>query len=156
MLNRLDSDPICQNAFIELASVQDLESIEKLNKQLYLDIPDFKWDKKEWILEEVRKGNFFLFRQNGLVCGAICLIPNEGEPIIETIAVDREEQRKGIGKRLIEFAFEKVRKGNIAKIQTGSFACYGAKDFYLKCGFRLESSKTDALGVSYYRFIANV
>lgn len=154
MSNYLDSERRFRGASIEPADIQDLESIERINKQLHLDDPDFKWDQKEWISEEIRNGNFFVLRQNGLVCGAICLIPKEGQLTIETIAVDKEKQRIGFGRKLIEFAFNNARKGNMTKVGVGSFIYYEAKDFYLKCGFRLV--KTAFWCTSYYNFIADV
>jgi N-acetylglutamate synthase-like GNAT family acetyltransferase len=154
MPNYLDSEQRFRGASIELADIQDLGSIERINKQLRLDVPDFKWDQKEWISEEIKNSNFFVLRQDGLVCGAICLIPKEKHLTIETIAVDKEKQRIGFGRKLIEFAFKNARKGNMTKVGVGSFIYYGAKDFYLKCGFRLENT---AFGcTSYYSFIANV
>ncbi len=56
--------------------------------------------------------------------------------MIDSIIVDRDCQRKGVGRRLIEKAEEYARSGgfHVLRTDTGAFMNYAIK-FYLACGF---------------------
>lgn len=157
MLNFKEGEHLAKDVFISPANINDLDAIVKINSQLHIDLPNFIWDQKDWILEEIQNGNFFVFRQNGLIGGVICLEQSEDKLIIESLSVDKSEQGNGIGKKLVEFAFETARKNSIRKITVASFPEYNVKDFYLKCGFTPDNPPTDIFeGQIYNRFAANI
>lgn len=141
---------------IESADIGDLGKIENLNRQLHINLPNFIWDRGDWILQEIKNGNFFVLRQEGAICGAICLIPHEDELVIETLAVDKSEQGKGVGRKLVEFALDTARSRKVSRVSVESFLFYGVKDFYQKCGFEFDLSPIDIFeGAPYFRFVKN-
>lgn len=157
MLNFKEGERFAKDTWIDPANIGDLEAIVKINSQLHMDLPNFIWDQKEWILEEIQNGNFFVFRDNGSIGGAICFSADENELEIESLSVSGYEQGKGIGKKLVEFAIEAARQKGIKKVTVESFPGYGVKDFYLKCGFVPDDPPTDIFeGEIFNRFVANI
>jgi ribosomal protein S18 acetylase RimI-like enzyme len=58
---------------------------------------------------------------------------------IDTVIVDKDHKRKGIGSKLMKYFISNIAKKNknITKITTGSYKCFKDKGFYLKMGFKL-------------------
>lgn len=67
---------------------------------------------------------------------AICVVTDESNGILEikNIAVDENVQRKGYGKKLIEFLSDKF-KNNYSILQAGTGDSPLTVPFYEKCGF---------------------
>jgi ribosomal protein S18 acetylase RimI-like enzyme len=69
--------------------------------------------------------------------GALVLVPEDGYLHLETIAVDPEQQGRGVGGRLLAFAEERARAAGLAEVRlytnekmTGNLA------FYARHGYR--------------------
>jgi N-acetylglutamate synthase-like GNAT family acetyltransferase len=120
---------------IRQASGRDADIITILNQELRLDLPGFIWHERRWIKENI--GNFHLYIKRKRARGAICVVLDDDTAEIETLAVAKDWQRKGIGSALVEFAQIYARYNGKKQLITRSVHAYDAKDFYLKCGFTL-------------------
>jgi len=82
-------------------------------------------------------GRVYVALLNENIVGYITLRKNIFALAIDSIIVQREHQRKGIGKALIEKAKEHAKSLGIKVLRTdaGNFMNYAIK-FYLACGFR--------------------
>jgi ribosomal protein S18 acetylase RimI-like enzyme len=133
------------------ATQQDLDSVYHLNQQIKLWLPNYRWDRKWWIQEEIEAGNFHVLT-NPQVVGALCLNLDDAEQgYIETITLHPEQHGRGLGRKLVNFAVQQSKNAGKSFLTVGSFCRYNVKDFYLKCGFQLESIDRFE-GCPYYQF----
>ena len=86
------------------AKDSNIKDILKLNSQIHVDTPLFQGSSKVWVVEQVKKGNYFVMQDDNEICGAICLLEKDGHFYLETIAVDERQHGKGIGTQFINFA----------------------------------------------------
>ena len=142
---------------IRKAVPEDLKSIAEIARALYLDIPDFVWTTEDYIRKQIEKGEYYVaapseaLAEEGRILGAMSLRDRNGMLYIETLAVAKDIQSKGVGSELVEFA-KQFAKGNGFKIlRTTSFYEYGVKDFYIKRGFRLLDEPGEYGGHKFYR-----
>ena len=138
------------------ADQSHLEQIVSLNRLFHLDIPGFKWDTSEWIEQEIDDQNYFILKKNGLVSGAICLKLYEEGADIETIAVLKDKQKSGIGRKLIEFAKEYSLKKGKSELRVDTFCEYRLEEFYEKCGFTKSPETGSYCGKPSYSFAINL
>lgn len=138
---------------ISIATPEDVGVILELNSQFHLDLPGFRWDQNDWILEEIEKGNYFIFRQGVEIIGALCLALTVDSAMIETIAVNKGMHGKGIGKRMVRFAQEWAIKHGRFYVTVESFEKYSLEGFYLNSGFSRDNPYIDNYeGEQYFRF----
>jgi GNAT superfamily N-acetyltransferase len=143
---------------IEKATLEDLMQIVSINQQFHDKDSAYnlggRWRENSWTSRETENGNFFVFKSDGNIKGAICLIQEGKILTIETIAVHKSEQGKGIGRKMIDFAINHAKTNGSTQIKVGSFIFLGVQDFYLKCGFEFDKPATAGFGEDeYYRFI---
>jgi N-acetylglutamate synthase-like GNAT family acetyltransferase len=117
------------------AKIEDVNNIRSLNQQFHLNINNFKWDTKRWIISQVKKGNYYILKQGNLVLGAINIEKNKNEYIISTLAIKEDMHKKGLGKTLLDFAKEIAIKDKARSLSVSSFLKYNLEEFYTKCGF---------------------
>lgn len=142
---------------ITFAHQRDVPKIAELNTQFVLDIPDFYWTDKKWITDQVKNRNYFLGYHNGRIIGALCLRVDNSCLVIGTIAVVKEMQGKGIGKRFVEFAKKAALEKNLHRVTVETFIQYNLKDFHEHCGFRLANPEVGYYkGIPYYRYVMDV
>ena len=151
-------EPVEEVLIIEKAKPRDLGQIVRLNKLLHFNLPNFgeedQYDRRDWVSEEIREGNFFVLKRGGNIRGAMCINISGKVLTIETLAVDKMRQGKGNGRKLVEFAIDAAIEKGLKSVKVGSFTFLEVRDFYLKCGF-----EPDILpfwfekGKKYYRFI---
>jgi GNAT superfamily N-acetyltransferase len=81
-------------------------------------------------------GKVFVATLEGQIIGYISLGKRVFAMMIDSIIVDRNHQRKGVGKKMIEKAkeYSKSRGFHVLRTDTGTFMDYAIK-FYLACGF---------------------
>ena len=81
-------------------------------------------------------GKIFVATSKGQVIGYISLGRRTFALMVDSLIVDRNYQRKGVGKKMIEKAKEyaKSQGFHILRTDTGTFMNYAIK-FYLACGF---------------------
>ena len=140
------------------ATKDNIRDIVGLNGQFHLDIKGFKWDKPEWIKEEIEKGNYFVLKQGDKVIGAIDTQKlGSGDLYIEAIAVEPSQHGTGLGKRLIMFAKDMGQNLGCKKLTVESFQSYGLLDFYQKVGFKLDTPSIGYYeGKPFYRFVMHL
>ena len=149
---------------ISRARQKDIDSIVSLNRQFSasfdvrgLEMPLPRYYSADWVMEEIDAGNQYVLRNKTDVIGAMCLyISREDMPAyqarVDSIAVKTGEHCKGHGKRLIDFAKKKSVRDGKEILTVESFCIYGAKEFYLKCGFELLPKRRQLKGHKYYAF----
>jgi ribosomal protein S18 acetylase RimI-like enzyme len=139
---------------IVAAQVENTGDIARLNYQFHRDIKNFKWDKPEWIMKEIEKGNYFVMKQKGLITGAIDMQRSEDELYIETIAVDSIHHDSGLGRRLILFAKGTAEKLGCKKLTVESLQSYNLQGFYQKVGFVTDNPPLGYFqSEPFYRFV---
>lgn len=131
------------------AAPEDLDAIISLNSQLCLNDIDCWWDKPSRVLEKINQSSFYVLKHKKPVLGAMCLHMfsdiNPGEAWIETLAIHPDHHQKGYGSLLIDFAKHRAKENNKTLLTVGSFCAYRVREFYLKCGFRIEP------GIHFYK-----
>ncbi len=110
----------------------DIRKIEA-NKKEYIELLLLADEQESMIDNYLQRGEMFVLDDNGIK--AQCVITKEADGIYElkNIAVAPEFQRKGFGKRLIEFLFSHYHDCNIMLVGTGDVP--SSLNFYSKCGF---------------------
>ncbi len=142
---------------IRKASPEDLQSIKEIAGLLYIEMPDFVWNKENFIEKQIEKGEYYVtvsfeaLAKKERILGIVSLRERQGMLYIETLAVAEDIQAKGIGSNLVEFAKDFARKNNFKILRTTSFYEYGVKDFYIKNGFRLLPESGEYAGHKFYR-----
>ncbi len=119
------------------ANPEDAQKISEIVQILYLDIPDFVWTSIEFIKKQIERGEYYIAGENGKAVGAMSLRERNGMLYIETLAVVKDIQSKGVGSKLVEFTKQFARENNFKILRTTSFYEYGVKDFYINQGFLL-------------------
>lgn len=138
------------------ASHNHIEDIVNLNRLFHIALPEFRWDTNEWVTEEIQKNNYFIIKDSKKIYGAICIELSDGEGCVEAIAIQKDKQKTGIGRQLIEFAKTYTKKKDGKKLIVESFCEYNADAFYEKCGF----TKINEIGYyenkPYYKFFMDL
>ncbi len=122
-------------------------SIRKVSndKKAYIDLLLLADEQETMIEKYLECGEMFVLDENGIK--AECVVTKEADGIYElkNIAVIPLCQRKGYGKKLIDFLFSHYTDCNIMLVGTGDVP--SALSFYQKCGFiesyRIQNFFTD-------------
>ena len=141
------------------ATSDHVEEIIEINHQFRtifsnkgLRIPFTRYFRKDCVLKEIELGNQFVVREDSEVVGAMGLKMLDKEAYIESLAVKSDRHGRGIGKNLVDFAKRRARKERKPLLTVESFCVYGVKDFYLKCGFKIDSELGEYEGHKCYCF----
>ena len=118
---------------LEANSIPKITKITK-DKKAYLDLLLLADEQEDMIDRYLEKGTMFIIEDNGVK--GECVITDEGNGILEikNIAVFPQSQRKGYGRKLIEF-IENEYKGKFSILQVGTGDSPLTVPFYEKCGF---------------------
>lgn len=102
-------------------------------KKEYIDLLLLADEQESMIDKYLESGEMFVLEDNGIK--AECVITRESDGVYElkNIAVLPDCQRKGYGKRLIEFLFFHYADCKIMYVGTGD--CISSLAFYHACGF---------------------
>lgn len=122
---------------VRRANPEDLAAVKRIADILYIEMPDFVWNDEGFIKKQIERGEYWVAEVDGKVVGIVSLLDRNGVLYIETLAVTKDIQAKGIGSSLVDFAKEFARKKGFVALRTTSFYEYGVKDFWLKQGFKL-------------------
>ena len=115
------------------------------DKKAYIDLLLLADEQESMIDKYLERGEMFVLNDNGVK--AECVVTKEADYIYElkNIAVKPECQRRGYGKRLIDFLFSYYTDCSAMIVETGDVP--SALSFYKKCGFaeshRIENFFTD-------------
>jgi len=134
------------------AELEDKKDILDVANLLYLDIPDFVWNKDNFVESQIKRGEYFLIENEEKIIGIIGLRQRGNKMHVETIAVRNGSQLEGVGTKLIEFAREFTKKKGLNILRAYSFYEYKSVDFYLNRGFHLLNKPGIYNGHKYYRF----
>ncbi|MBI1866583.1 MAG: GNAT family N-acetyltransferase [Candidatus Staskawiczbacteria bacterium] len=119
------------------AELKDKKEVLVIVNELSLDIPDFVWDKEEFVQKQIQNKEYFVIEDGGRLAGVMSLRSRRNKVSIETLAVRKEFQLKGLGSRFIEFAKQFAKEKGFNILHAYSFSEYRASDFYLKKGFKI-------------------
>lgn len=106
----------------------------KSDKKKYIDLLLLADEQESMIDRYIEKGTMYVLEDNGIK--AVCIVTDEGDGLLEikNIATNPKYQKKGYGKRLIEFIAEQYKeKYSILQVGTGDSPL--TVPFYEKCGF---------------------
>ncbi|MDI6846617.1 MAG: GNAT family N-acetyltransferase [Candidatus Bathyarchaeia archaeon] len=104
------------------------------------------------ILDELRKNPdlSFVAVENGKVVGYVQADIHNDEAVLEDIAVAKEYQMKGIGKRLLNKELKALkRKGAKIVLAEVHYKCASAIPFYYKHNFRITGFVQDFFGIGH-------
>lgn len=107
----------------------------KEDKKIYIELLLLADEEERMIDEYLDKGQMFVLDDEGIK--AECVVTQEGDNIIEikNIAVHPKYQKKGYGRKLIEFVENKYKNDfDIIRVGTGDSKL--TIPFYENCGFR--------------------
>ncbi|MEG1400766.1 GNAT family N-acetyltransferase [Bacteroides sp.] len=116
------------------------------NKKQYLDLLLLADEQESMIDRYLERGELFVLDDNGVK--AICVVTDEGNGVCElkNIAVARESQRQGYGKKLINYLATHY-SGKYVQMIVGTGDVPSALGFYKSCGFeyshRIDNFFTD-------------
>lgn len=103
------------------------------NKKQYIDLLLLADEQETMIDKYLERGDMFVLDDNGIK--AECVVTKKAEGIYElkNIAVMPACQRKGYGRKMIDFLFSYYPDGNKLLVGTGDVP--SSLNFYHKCGF---------------------
>lgn len=103
------------------------------DKKAYIDLLLLADEQESMIDKYLERGEMFVLNDDGVK--AECVVTKEADGIyeIKNIAVMPDFQRKGYGKRLIDFLFSYYTDCNVMLVGTGDVP--SSLSFYKKCGF---------------------
>lgn len=107
----------------------------KEDKKIYIELLLLADEEERMIDEYLDKGQMFVLDDEGIK--AECVVTQEGDNIIEikNIAVYPKYQKKGYGRKLIEFVENKYKNDfDIIRVGTGDSKL--TVPFYENCGFK--------------------
>ena len=92
----------------------------------------------------LRNGFCYVAEDNGNVLGS-CIVSDCGSGVYElhSIAVEPDEQAKGIGTRLLKYVANDVRRRGGKRLEVGTGTFGHQLVFYQRAGFRVESVDRD-------------
>ena len=132
------------------------EDIVRLNNQIHVDTPLFQGSSLLWVKEQVKSGNYFVMQENKDIYGAVCLLERDGKFHLETIAIEKNRQGKGLGKQFIYFAKTKAKENGFVSLYVDTYCEYNVDHFYEGCGFRKIPTFARFRGKPYHRFTADL
>ena len=107
----------------------------KSDKKRYIDLLLLADEQEDMIDRYLERGTMYVLDDNGVK--AECVVTEEPNGVLEikNIAAEPTCQRKGYGKRLIDFIVSEYA-GQYATLQVGTGDSPLTVPFYEKCGFR--------------------
>jgi len=134
------------------ADLKDKEAIKSIANLLYIDVNDFVWNKDEYIEKQIINNEYFLAKVENKIAGIISFRIRNSIMYIETLAVIKDFQSKGIGTKLINFAKKYTTENNLTTLRAYAFYQYNTQKFYLKNNFEQLKDSGDYNGAEYHRF----
>jgi len=104
-----------------------------------------------WIRDMIDFNIAYLLQYKGKSIGAVTAFKDRGSLAIETLAIAKHYQRKGIGSKTIHFMEQVAKKNKLRKVCVGSMCTYHARKFYEKMGFKVTGKFNNGDG-DYWEF----
>ncbi len=137
---------------VKNATLSDFQNILDIARLLSIDIPNFVWSDKKYIEKQIKRGEYFLIQQDGVVAGIMSLRERNNKMHIETLAVKKQFQSKGFGSMFIDFAKTFAKEKGFDTLHAYSFNEYDMANFYIKKGFTILDFTGDYNGHPYHCF----
>lgn len=113
-----------------------MEIIEvKSNKKRYMNLLFLADEQEDMIDRYLDRGTMYILDDNGVKAECVVMGEPNGVLEIKNIAAEPNYQRKGYGKKLIDFLVEKYSE-QYAFLQVGTGDSLLTIPFYEKCGFQ--------------------
>ena len=113
-----------------------MEIIEvKSNKKRYMNLLFLADEQEDMIDRYLDRGTMYILDDNGVKTECVVMGEPNGVLEIKNIAAEPNYQRKGYGKKLIDFLVEKYSE-QYAFLQVGTGDSLLTIPFYEKCGFQ--------------------
>lgn len=141
---------------IRLADPEDLLAIKEIASLLYIELPGFVWNTEDFIKKQIERGEYYVAENDGKISGIISFRERNGIMYIETLAVAKDVQARGVGSGLVDFAKRFAKENGYKILRTASFYEYGVRDYWIKQGFRLLDEPGEYSGHKFYRFELNL
>ena len=108
----------------------------KENKKQYLDLLLLADEQENMIDRYLESGTMYALCDDGVT--AVCVVTDEGGGVLEikNLAVAPSHQRKGYGRKMIDFIAE-IYRGDYAVLQVGTGESPLTIGFYESCGFTI-------------------
>jgi ribosomal protein S18 acetylase RimI-like enzyme len=118
--------------------------IIQTNKERFLDLLLLADPSHELVLQYLAVGDLFVLYESDQACGTLLLLPYATNSLeIKNIAVRKDMQRRGYGRRLVTHAIAVARQQHADKVIVGTGnSSFEALAFYQKMGFSLLGDPT--------------
>jgi N-acetylglutamate synthase-like GNAT family acetyltransferase len=136
----------------KLKDKQGIKEIANLLKIETMSDNDFVWDKDDFIEKQINNGEYFIAIENNKIVGIMSFRQRQDIMYIETMAIIKEFQSKGIGTQFINYAKKYTLEKNLTTLRAYAFYQYNTQKFYLKNGFTLLNKHGQYGKEKYYRF----
>ncbi|MDD6038477.1 MAG: GNAT family N-acetyltransferase [bacterium] len=120
------------------------------NKKEYIDLLLLADEQEDMVDRYLDRGEMFVLEDDGVKAECVVTKEDEGVYELKNIAVVPEAHRKGYGRKLIAFLFEKYAGCETMYVGTGD--CPSTISFYKSCGFE-ESHRVKNFFVDNYDHI---
>lgn len=138
------------------AEQEDKENILKIIRSLHLNMPDFIWDREDFVKKQIIQSEYFVAEIDGELAGVASFRKKRNKMYIETLAVDNKYRMRGIGSELVEFGKRLAKENDSDVLCACSFFEYEIGDFYIKRGFSLLKKPGIYNNHKYHRFEAKI
>lgn len=106
------------------------------DKKKYLDLLLLGDEQEDMVDKYLSDGEMFIVSDEGKVQGECIITYNgNGEYEIKNVAVYPEYQRRGVGRKLLNFALEYVKHKGGKSLIVGTGEAISTMSFYIGCGF---------------------
>ncbi|WP_315120474.1 GNAT family N-acetyltransferase [uncultured Clostridium sp.] len=143
---------------IRKATMEDLKDIMEIIKDTIVEMHsynNYQWDEsypqEKDFINDIQKGDLFVSENHGKLVGFVCINKvepveydglnwslNENIMVIHRMAVNPNSRRKGIGRKLMEFADELAFENNIRYLKTDTYSLNTKMNIlFSKCGYNL-------------------
>ncbi len=105
------------------------------DKKQYLDLLLLADEQEDMVDQYLARGDMYVLEDDGV--RAECVVTREGDGVYElkNIAVAPDSQKKGYGKRLIDYVFNRYADCKTMFVGTGDVP--STRTFYQRCGFEI-------------------
>lgn len=137
---------------IRVANLGDKKAILDIISLLYINMPGFVWNQDDFVTNQIQNKEYFVLEEDNKVVAIMSLRKRKNKVSIETLAVRKESQNRGLGSKLIEFAKKYAKEHGCKTLHAYSFAEYKAVNFYLKQSFEYFDRTGEYNGHAYDSF----
>ena len=141
---------------IREAKIEDKKSILDIVSLLHIDMPGFVWDQDDFVTNQIQNKEYFVLEDNNNIVAIMSLSKRKNKVSIDTLAVIKEYQNRGLGSKLIEFAKQFSLDNGYNTLHAYSFAEYNAVNFYLNKSFEYFNRMGEYNGHRYDCFKINL